>query len=103
MEVQVGVRPPRARGRDRACPARIKVAVVAKIHDAPADLRLQASRGPDLGHEEPTRKEPAGLLAEPDDDPPCAHPLTPARGGRTACNATLKAMHAAQPMRLYQR
>ncbi len=26
-----------------------------------------------------------------------------ARGGRTACSATLKAMHAAQPMRLYQR
>src|SRR5438132_13013886 len=94
--------------QDRACLARVVVAVVAEIHDAPADLRLQASRGADLGHEEPPREEPAGLLAERDDwlahftwgaptwpppppHPPGApgnpgHPSTPARssGGATA-------------------
>src|SRR2546427_1387871 len=91
-EVQVRGLARRAMAQDRACLARIMVAVVAEIHDAPADLRLQASRGPDLGHEEPTRKEPAGLLAEPDDRLR-AHPArpsaAPARGGRTACSATL--------------
>src|SRR5438445_9716413 len=51
----------------RACLARIVVAVVAEVYDPPADLRLQASRGPDLGHEEPPREEAAGLLAERDD------------------------------------
>src|SRR6266403_1659649 len=133
-EVQVRGLARRAVAQDRACLARVVVAVVAEIYDAPADLRLQASRGADLGHEEPSREEPAGLLAERDDwlyvrgpdmapptpqrsgrpgepgaplDSPRAHPrrpsLTPARGGRTACSATLKAMHAAQPMRLYQR
>src|SRR5438132_14279340 len=53
--------------QDRACLARVVVAVVAEIDDAPANLRLQASRGADLGHEEPPREEPAGLLAERDD------------------------------------
>src|SRR5437867_10638930 len=55
--------------QDRACLAWIVVAVVAEVHDAPADLRLQASRGPDLGHEEAPREESAGLLAERDDRP----------------------------------
>src|SRR5215475_13141831 len=53
--------------QNRARLARIVVAVVAEVHDAPADLRLQASRGPDLGHEEPPREEAAGLLAQRDD------------------------------------
>src|SRR2546422_9775662 len=59
----------------RACLARIVVAIMAEVHDAPADLRLQASRGPDLGHEEPPREEAAGLLAERDDRR-SAHPST---------------------------
>src|SRR5712691_4213264 len=96
----------RTMAQDGACLAWIVVAVVAEVHDAPADLRLQAPRGPDLGHEEPPREEAAGLLAERDDRLR-AHPARPssarARGGRTACSATLNAMHAAQPMRLYQR
>src|SRR5438132_12201101 len=90
----------------RACLARIVVAIMAEVYDPPADLRLQASRGPDLGHEEPPREEAAGLLAERDDRLR-AHPARPssmrARGGRTACIATLDAEHAAHPTRLYQR
>src|SRR5439155_12280096 len=104
-EVQVRGLAGRAVAQDRTCLARVVVAVMAEIYDAPADLRLQASRGADLGHEEPSREEPAGLLAERDDGL-STHPAGPsacARGGRTACRATLKAMHAAQPMRLYQR
>src|SRR5882672_2513981 len=105
-EVQVRGLARRAVAQDRACLARVVVAVVAEIHDAPADLRLQASRGADLGHEKPPREEPAGLLAERDDGQG-THPARPsaarARGGRMAWSATLKAMHVAQPMRLYQR
>src|SRR5438445_13253076 len=72
----------------RACLARIVVAVVAEVYDPPADLRLQASRGPDLGHEEPPREEAAGLLAERDDRlahlrrGPDMAPHTPQRSGR---------------------
>src|SRR5439155_24576389 len=66
-EVQVRGLARRAVAQDRACLARVVVAVMAEIYDAPADLRLQASRGADLGHEEPSREEPAGLLAERDD------------------------------------
>src|SRR5207302_4613895 len=66
-EVQVRRLARRAMAQDRACLAWIVVAVVAEVHDAPADLRLQASRGADLGHEEPPREEAAGLLAERDD------------------------------------
>src|SRR5688572_9250369 len=103
--------------------ARIMIAVVAEINHAPADLHLQASRGAQLGHEEPPREEPARLLAECDDRLDVGGPGEPvvglesarrrvhrarrsptvARGGRMACSATLKPMHAAQPMRLYQR
>src|SRR5437870_9260629 len=59
----------------RACLARIVVAIMAEVYDPPAKLRLQASRGPDLGHEEPPREEAAGLLAERDDRLR-AHPAT---------------------------
>src|SRR6185312_5764370 len=87
-EVQVGELTRRAMAQDRACLARIVVAVVAEIHDASADLRLQTSRGPDLGHEEPPREEAAGLLAERDDwliacvGGPDMAPHTPQRSGR---------------------
>src|SRR6185312_7955020 len=85
-EVQVGELTRRAMAQDRACLARIVVAVVAEIHDTAADLRLQASRGPDLGHEEPPREEAAGLLAERDDRryARCSDmaPHTPQRSGR---------------------
>src|SRR5687768_15259832 len=68
-EVQVRglVRRPMAHDRSRF--ARIMIAVMAEIDHAPADLHLQASCGAQLGHEEPPREEPAGLLAERDDWP----------------------------------
>ena len=52
------------------------------------------------------REKTARLLAE-GDDRLHAHAARPssvgARGSRTACSSTLKAMHTAQPTRLYQR
>src|SRR5258706_1072632 len=105
-EVQVRGLARRAMAQERARLAWIVVAVVAEVYDAPAELGLQASSGPDLGHEEPAREEAAGLLAERDHRLR-AHPARPssarARGGRTAWGATLNAMQAADPMRLYQR
>src|SRR5205814_4162830 len=96
-EVQVRGLARRPMTQDRACLARIVVAVVTEVHDAPADVRLQAACRPDLGHEESSWEEAAGLLAERDDRLR-AHPARPssarARGGRAACSATLKAMHA---------
>src|SRR5262249_50960491 len=87
-EVQMGELTRGAMAQDRACLARIVVAVVAEKHDAPADLRLKTSRGPDLGHEEPPRGEAAGLLATRDDrriasvGGPEMAPHTPQRSGR---------------------
>src|SRR5207249_9873950 len=52
--------------QDRACLARVVVAVVAEVDDSPADLCLQSSRRPDLRHQKSSRKEPARLLAEGD-------------------------------------
>src|SRR5258705_2910466 len=105
-EVQVRGLARRAMAEDRARLAWIVVAVVAEEHDAPAELGLQASSGPDLGHEEPAWEEAAGLLAERDHRLR-AHPARPssarARGGGTAWSATLNAMQAEHPMRLYQR
>src|SRR5262249_48962975 len=73
-----------------------------------------------LGHEEAPREESTGLLAERDDGLPAHAPPSPSAGGtpsevragaaltamrdpRVACSTRLRAMHAAQPMRLYQR
>jgi hypothetical protein len=47
--------------------ARVVVAVVAEEDDLPAELRLEAPGGEDLGGEEAPREEPAGLLAEADE------------------------------------
>src|SRR2546427_9304683 len=103
-EVQVRGLGRGAMAQDGACLAWIVVAVVAEVHDTAADFRLQASRGADLGHEKPPREEAAGLLAERDDWLR-THPARSARarGGRSACRATLKPVHAAHPRRLYQR
>src|SRR5437660_9351445 len=110
----------------RACLARIVVAIMAEVYDPPADLRLQASRGPDLGHEEPPREEAAGLLAERDDrlahlrggaphgppppptpraapgtpgapPPPPPPPPAAARGGGGPRPAPPQAVHAGRP------
>ena len=43
---------------------RVMVAVVAEEDDLPAEFRLQAAGGADLGEEEAPREKPAGLLAE---------------------------------------
>src|SRR5262249_51725559 len=86
--------------------ARVVVAVMTEIDDAAPTPRRQPPRRRDLGHENPPRKEAAGLLAERDDGL-SAHvlplPATGARDGRIACRARLSPMQAAQPMRLYQR
>src|SRR5262245_27224960 len=95
-----------AEPEDRARLARVMVAVVAEEHDAPAQFRLEAPRRLDLRDQEAPREEATGLLAERDDRPR-AHALpatsATARGPRAAWSSTLNAMHAAHPMRLYQR
>src|ERR1041384_3437235 len=105
-EVQRGGLIRRAMAQDRASLTRIVIAVVEEIYDAPADLSLQAPCGPHLGHEKAPREEAAGLLTERDNRFR-AHTARPSsarrRGGRTAGRSTLRPIHAAQPMRLYQR
>src|SRR5262249_34908063 len=92
--------------QDRPGFPRIVVAVVAKEHDAPAQLSLESPRREDLGREEPAREEAARLLAERDDGL-VAHVGRPAglgvRGPRTACSDRLATMQMAQPITLYQR
>src|SRR5262249_3255734 len=81
-------------------------AVAAELPPPPPAPVLQASRRSDLRHQEATREEAAGLLAERDDRLP-AHTGRPSwarrRGGKTACRTTLNATHAQQPMMLDQR
>src|SRR5262249_38889526 len=105
-EVQVRRLTRRSMAQDRASLAGVVVAVVAEIHHPPTDLGLQPSRRSDLRHQEATREEAAGLLAERDDRL-SAHTGRPSwartRGGKTACRTTLNATHALQPMMLYQR
>src|SRR6266513_619792 len=95
-----------AMAQDGARLARVVVAVMAKEHDAPTHLRLQPTRGLNLGNKKAPRKEPAGLLAKGNDRLDAHAPRfgsVEARDPRTVCSSMLKAMHAAQPMRLYQR
>src|SRR5204863_9287053 len=105
-EVEVGEVAARPMAQDRACLARVVVAVVAEEYDAPAELGLQPPRRPDLGDEEAAREEPTRLLPERDDGG-VAHAARPSAApggdGSTACSRRLNATHATQPMRLYQR
>jgi len=105
-EVERGGRAGRAMTQDRSRLARVVVAVVTEVHDAPAHLLAQAPGGQHLGDQEAPREEPAGLLAKSNDrlDAHAARPGSAGAGGlKTVCSSILKAMHAAQPIRLYQR
>ena len=87
--------------------ARVVVAVVIEENNFTADFILQPSRGQDFGDEKSFREKPTWLLAETDDR--CGthwFEMVSSRlsfGPSTTCKIRLKIMHAAQPMRLYQR
>ena len=87
--------------------AEVVVAVVAEVDDLAAELCLESPGRGDLGVEVAPGEEAARLLSEADDGVG-GHGLvgTSARaapGPSAAWIARLKATHAAQPIRLYQR
>ena len=88
--------------------AEVVVAVVTEEDDLAADLRLEPPRRGDLGVEVPPGEKAARLLAEADDGGGHVMGSSVASAGdrpgpSAAWSARLKPMHAAQPIRLYQR
>ncbi len=100
---------PVLRWRSVVCVSRGSWSLSIEEDDLAAEFLLKAARSGEFRVKETPRKNPAGLLAEGDDRSGhqeaslCCAASPGATRGSSACRSALNSMHAAQPMKLYQR